>query len=121
MNNQHKHIRGYRDLSAEDIDLMNRIKQKGRELLELHDEIVARTSNQGNQLWADEQNANTLVNAAQTDETHSAAVLVQERARNALEDFQRAEPFRWAAMGRSDVQKGVMCLVRAVAQPDGAI
>lgn len=35
MDNQHKHIKGYRDLSAAEIDLMNRIKAKGAELISL--------------------------------------------------------------------------------------
>ena len=32
MDNQHKQIKGYRDLSQEEIDLMNEIKAKGVEL-----------------------------------------------------------------------------------------
>lgn len=32
MDNQHKHIKGYRDLSQVEIDLMNEIKTKGAEL-----------------------------------------------------------------------------------------
>ncbi|MCW3176477.1 hypothetical protein [Acinetobacter baumannii] len=35
MENQHKHIKGYRDLSQAEIDLMNEIKSKGAELGEL--------------------------------------------------------------------------------------
>lgn len=35
MDNQHKKIKGYRDLSQEEIDLMNEIKGKGVELGEL--------------------------------------------------------------------------------------
>ncbi len=35
MDNQHKKIKGYRDLSQEEIDLMNEIKAKGEELGEL--------------------------------------------------------------------------------------
>lgn len=35
MDNQHKKIKGYRDLSQEEIDLMNEIKGKGEELGEL--------------------------------------------------------------------------------------
>jgi len=35
MENQHKKIKGYRDLSQEEIDLMNEIKAKGVELGEL--------------------------------------------------------------------------------------
>ena len=35
MDNQHQQIKGYRDLSQEEIDMMNRIKQKGVELEQL--------------------------------------------------------------------------------------
>lgn len=35
MENQHHHIKGYRDLSPEEIALMNEIKVKGEELREL--------------------------------------------------------------------------------------
>lgn len=35
MDNQHKKIAGYRDLSQEEIDLMNEVKQKGVELEQL--------------------------------------------------------------------------------------
>lgn len=35
MDNQHKKIKGYRDLTQQEIDLMNEIKTKGAELGEL--------------------------------------------------------------------------------------
>ena len=35
MENQHRKIDGYRELNKEEIDLMNEIKAKGRELVEL--------------------------------------------------------------------------------------
>lgn len=35
MENQHRQIKGYRELSQAEIDLMNRIKEKGAELQEL--------------------------------------------------------------------------------------
>ncbi|AWB35523.1 Acb2/Tad1 domain-containing protein [Orrella marina] len=35
MDNQHRQIKGYRELSQEEIDLMNQIKQKGAELSQL--------------------------------------------------------------------------------------
>ena len=34
-----------------------------------------------------------------------------------LRRFERAEPMRWAAIGKTDIQTGLMALVRAVAQP----
>lgn len=38
MDNQHKKIKGYRDLSQTEIDLMNKIKAKAEELNELLDD-----------------------------------------------------------------------------------
>ena len=39
MENQHRKIKGYRELSQEEIDLMNDIKQKGVELGELYNKL----------------------------------------------------------------------------------
>jgi hypothetical protein len=39
MDNQHRKIKGYRELGQEEIDLMNRIKEKGAELGELVEEM----------------------------------------------------------------------------------
>jgi len=39
MENQHRQIKGYRDLSQSEIDLMNEIKTKGAELGELVDKL----------------------------------------------------------------------------------
>ena len=41
MENQHKKIKGYRDLTQEEIDLMNQIKEKGAELGELVEKLEA--------------------------------------------------------------------------------
>ena len=41
MDNQHKKIKGYRDLSQAEIDLMNQIKAKGEELRDLVKKIEA--------------------------------------------------------------------------------
>ena len=41
MENQHQKIKGYRDLSQQEIDLMNEIKQKGVELGELVEKLRA--------------------------------------------------------------------------------
>lgn len=40
MENQHQKIKGYRDLSQDEIDLMNRIKQAESNLLSLQREVV---------------------------------------------------------------------------------
>lgn len=49
MDNQHRKIKGYRELSQEEIDLMNEIKSKGAEL----GELVTRLRAQGciDQRW----------------------------------------------------------------------
>ena len=39
MDNQHRQIKGYRELNADEIDLMNRIKQKAAEVGELVAEL----------------------------------------------------------------------------------
>jgi len=78
MDNQHKKIKGYRDLTQYEIDLMNKIKQKGVELGELIDEM-------------------SEISVQQVD--------------NQLDS-------RWIGIGKTDLQKGIMALVRAVARPE---
>lgn len=99
MENQHRKIAGYRELSQEEIDLMNRIKAKGAELLELQYELC---------LMLTGQNLSKTEAANESDE-----------AREELSRFRMAEPQRWAAIGKTDIQTGIMALVRAVAQPSG--
>ena len=71
MDNQHKQIKGYRDLSQEEIDLMNEAKSLAVQVGELVAKIQA----------------------------------------NHLTDK------RWASISQTDLQKGFMSLIRAVAQP----
>lgn len=71
LDNQHKMIKGYRDLSQEEIDLMNKAKQLAEQVGLLVEEII---------------------NNESTDK-------------------------RWANIGKTDLQKGFMSLIRAVAQP----
>lgn len=72
MDNQHKLIKGYRDLSQEEIDMMNRIKSLGSDL----EDLIA-----------------GLDNLPNTDK-------------------------RWVSIGKTDLQKGIMSLVRSVAKPE---
>lgn len=44
MDNQHREIKGYRELSQEEIDAMNEIKTKGAELGELIAKLRANTT-----------------------------------------------------------------------------
>lgn len=71
MENQHKHINGYRDLSQNEINMMNKIKFKGQELEVLIDELC------------------------KTDNID----------------------LRWVNIGKTNLQQGLMALVRSVAKP----
>lgn len=72
MDNQHRQIKGYRELDQSEIDLMNRIKSQGALLGDLTSEL-------------------------QTDPGVDQ---------------------RWVAIGKTDLQKGLMALTRSVAQPE---
>jgi hypothetical protein len=87
MDNQHTKISGYRDLTQEEIDLMNEAKQ-------LEARCLAFLSNVETH----------LINKALSKQSE------KERYRNA-----RAS--RWIAMARTDLETGFMALVRAIAQP----
>ena len=105
MENQHRKIKGYRELSQEEIDLMNRIKTKGSELLLLQCELVEMLKKENSEKLA----AAAGLNFADNDATEE------------LYRFQEAEPNKWADIGRTDIQTGIMALVRAVAQPSGGV
>ena len=72
MDNQHQHIKGYRDLSREEIDAMNAVKDAAAKVGEIVEALQLR--------------GNTI------DQ-------------------------RWVSIGKTDLQKGFMALVRAIAQP----
>jgi hypothetical protein len=95
MDNQHQKIKGYRDLTQAEIDLMNEIKAKSVEFAELvkkvRDHIAKQRANAGG--------------------------LDSEAWQQELLRLGAAEPERWAALGRTSIQEGCMFLTRAVAQP----
>lgn len=72
MDNQHRKIKGYRELSQEEIDMMNEVKMFGP----LFDELFSRLE--------------------------------------AMEETDK----RWLAIGKTDLQKGLMSITRAIAKPD---
>jgi hypothetical protein len=98
MDNQHKKIAGYRDLSQHEIDLMNAIKAKGEEL-------------------------DALLNQARThleiqrSEAIKAGSVQPGDINSELQRIDRAQPVRWLSIARTDLQTGIMAAVRAVAQP----
>lgn len=88
MENQHRKIIGYRDLTQEEIDLMNDVKALGERLRELDLKILQHV------------HAQIAERNPSTDERHKVA-----------------EPGRWLSIGRTKLQEGIMALTRAVAQP----
>lgn len=92
MDNQHQKIKGYRELTQVEIDLINAIKEHGASTELLLRAVHAHLSAQVVQA----QNAATPTEVNRID---------------------AAQPARWAAMARTDFQTGLMALTRAVAQP----
>lgn len=72
MDNQHRKIKGYRELSQEEIDLMNDVKSVGIVLQELFNKLEA---------------------MSEVDK-------------------------RWLAIGKTDLQKGLMATTRSIARPE---
>ncbi|MBB6319257.1 Acb2/Tad1 domain-containing protein [Paraburkholderia tropica] len=111
MENQHRKIKGYRELSQAEVDLMNRIKAKGGELLALQAELTGMLVT---------QRVTKAKAARRSLHPEAIDVSIEQAATDAACEYQRfesAEPLRWAAIDRTDIQTGVMALVRAVAQP----
>ena len=105
MDNQHRKIKGYRELLPEEIDLMNRIKSKGCELLLLQQELMRRIETDFEVKQAAAKSSQHAPNDFGSDECVE------------FNRFMSAEPLRWAAIGKTDIQTGIMALVRAVVQP----
>jgi hypothetical protein len=89
MDNQHRKIIGYRDLSQEEIDLMNAVK-------EVEQQMLAYVST-----------VQTLIQQ-QIADAETANVTLRHRF---------AEPQRWASIAKTHIQEGASALVRAIAQP----
>lgn len=79
MDNQHKHIKGYRDLSKEEIELMNEAKVLAMRVGELCEKLKS---------------------------------LAPPNTQSSIEI-----DGRWLAIGTTDLQKGFMAVIRAIARP----
>jgi hypothetical protein len=117
MENQHRKITGYRELSQEDIVLMNRIKSKGAELLQLQAELSNRLSTDLEVKLANARRSmqGKTYNGSPYTEWTGGSDECREYRR-----FVEAEPQRWANIAKTDIQTALMALVRAVAQPTNA-
>lgn len=96
MENQHRKITGYRELSPDEISLMNEIKAEGERLKSLLEKVSEHL-------------------AVQLDEAHSLEFVADRTAE--LARIKKAEPQHWLKIATEELQTGVMFLVRSVAQP----
>lgn len=81
-------VKGYRALSSEEVALMNEIKAEGLRLEALIQKVRDRIADQ----------------SVSDGDTYRRVF--------------SAEPARWASIGRTHFQEGLMALTRAVAQPE---
>lgn len=96
MDNQHRKIAGYRELSQVEVDLMNEIESLGPHIEELCTKISSHVEQQF--LYAEHQDKH-------------------ENDRQELDRLRRADPLHWLAWGRDGMQNNLMMLTRAVEQP----
>lgn len=94
MDNQHRKITGYSELSQEDIDMMNEIKAEGVRLQALTEKVRRHVDAQYKATTADTEEAN-----AEGDRLTAA------------------DPYTWLNAGQIGLQVALMELTRAVAQP----
>lgn len=92
MDNQHRKIEGYRELSQEEIDLINRIKVHGAKTEQLIGDIRVYLSKQ----------------RKEAHESEDAETLMR---------YMSASPFRFIELSQDNFQTALMQLTRAVAQP----
>ena len=114
MENQHRKIAGYRELSQEEIDLMNRIKAKGAELLTLQAELAGRLSTD---LEIKLSAAKASMHGKEFNGRPYCELTGGSDECHEYRRFISAEPQRWAEIGKTDIQTGVMALIRSIAQP----
>jgi len=88
MENQHRKISGYRELNQTEIDFMNEIKEKGKEL-----DLLCEKVNEYNQAEAEAYGGDT-------------DLIIKSEAR------------KWLNDGKITLQKGLMFLTRSIAKPE---
>ena len=116
METQQNRPKDYRDLSKEEVDLINRIKAKGAELLALQNELANRLDTDAEyKLYQARKSVEgkEFEGRPYTEWNGASDECIEYRR------FKQAEPHRWAAIGKTDIQTGLMALTRAIAQPSG--
>ena len=108
-------IKDYRELSKEEIDLINRIKTTGAELLKLQQELTARLDTDTEYKLAE---ACRSIKGMEFEGRPYTVYSGSSKECDEYRRFEAAEPLRWAAIAKTDIQQGIMALVRAIAQPE---
>ncbi|MFK8771707.1 Acb2/Tad1 domain-containing protein [Aeromonas caviae] len=109
MDNQHRKINGFRELDQAEIDLMNEVKAAELMLLSLHNKIAAHLNTQD---YADDR-----VRVATLNAQGGAFYTCPEPSPDIVERHKQAEPRRWLAIAKTDLQTGLMAMTRAISQP----
>ena len=107
MENQHRKITGYRELSQEEIDLMNEVKALGAAIEAVELKVRAHVEAQTDQAYGrgfDPEMGRKVAYGAEGMEAE------QQRLKDATPD-------RFIALAKTEFQTGLMYLTRAVAQP----
>lgn len=109
MDNQHQKITGYRDLTAVEIALVNRVKAHAIETESLITSVRDHLR---------EQNAAARGGAAvAVDKVLDAEVKYTNEQMQEMARLDAANPGRWASIAQTDFQTAFMALNRAVMQP----
>ena len=97
MDNQHRKITGYRELNPDEIMLINDIKALGQQAEELTEKLKTHITRQ-------------VIDAQRLKLQEVPSHTEQAR-------LEHADPAWWLFEGKTEIQKGLMALTRAVAQP----
>lgn len=106
MENQHRKISGYRELSQEEIDLMNEIKALGPKIEAVLLKVGKHISEQRSVALGGTKDFKLNIGQA-VDPLHPEQ----------LDRLEAATPERFIALAKTDFQTALMYLTRAVAQP----
>lgn len=111
MDNQHRKITGYRELSQEEINLMNEIKALGPifedMLIKVQEHVEAQQDYANGRVYDPELGRKVAYGFSEEPE------FVKERTR-----LKNSTPERFIALAKTDMQTALMYLTRAVAQPE---
>ena len=109
MNNQHKMIRGYRDMTQFDVDLRNEIKAMEVQVIRLHRKVLAHIETQ--------DHLEAAAAAARKNALGGAFHIVPEPSGAVIARHPVAVTRRWGAIAKTDLGTAFMAMTRAVAQP----